>query len=332
MRLKALIALAGVIALALAGCGGDDDDSGGGEASADSGETGGTIGISYPTVEGPWFTAALYGMTDEAESHDYDTVILSAGGYENVDTQVSQMANLVQQDVSAILMAAADPAALAPEIQSAMDAGIPVIAAGEENEGVVSSVTSSHCLLGQEMAEGAREALPEGGNLAALKGPAGAFWTEERWSCFAEELDGSGIEVVAEQSSEPSVTEGLRIAEDMIQRFDDLDLFYGVDDTVGVGAAQAIEQGPGCDEVDVVTSILGPEAQRMIEAGCIDYLVAQQVVEIGRESVRTAISAVEGEDVEPLVEIPNVIVTPENVDEIDIEPIRQPEGWRPDVS
>lgn len=317
--------------LLIAGCGGDSDSEGDANGSAD-GESKGVIGISYPTVEGPWFTAALYGMTDEAEKNGYETVISSAGGYENVDTQVSQMANLVQREVSAILTAVADPDALAPEIQAAIDAGIPVIAAGEVNEGATGSVTSSHCTLGTEMADGAKELLPEGGTLAALKGPAGAFWTEERWDCFEKGLEGSGIEVVADQSSEPSVSEGLRIGEDFLQRFQDLDLMYGVDDTVGVGAAQAIQQGPGCDSVGVVTSILGTEAQRLLEEGCIDYLVAQQVVKIGRDSVSAAIAAIEGEEIEKLTEIPNISITPETIGDVDVSTIRQPDGWKPDVN
>ena len=323
-----MVLLAALLA-ALAGCGGDSEADGGAAAGSD---TKGVIGVSYPTVEGPWFTAVLYGMTDEAEKQGYDLVISNAGGYQNVDTQVGHMADLVQRRVDAILTAVADPVALAAPIQEARDADIPVIAAGEKGENVVSSVSSSHCTLGEEMAEGAKTLLPDGGKLAALTGPAGAFWTVERWDCFKKALGGSGIEIVAEQASEPSVSEGLRLAEDLLKRHPDLDLFYGVDDTVGVGAAQAIKQGPGCDGVGVVTAILGTDAEQLLQEGCIDYLVAQQTVTIGRESVATAVKAVEGGSVSADVEVPNVVVTPDNVDSIDKTTIRQPDGWRPDVS
>lgn len=334
--MKRNIVMLGVLAALLAACGGGESEEAAPPAetaeAGQAGETKGVIGVSYPTVEGPWFTAVLYGMTEEANAQGYDLVITSAGGYQNIDTQVSQMADLVQRDVDGILTAVADPEALAPQIQAARDAGIPVVAAGEEGENVVSSVSASHCTLGQEMAEGTKELLPDGGKLAALTGPAGAFWTVSRWDCFTEALQGSGIEVVAQQWSEPSVSEGLRLAEDILQRHPDLDLFYGVDDTVGVGAAQAVKQGPGCEEVQVVTAILGEDAEQLLQEGCIDYLVAQQTVTIGRDSVATVAKAIEGAQVPENVDVPNVIVTPENVDSIDKSGIRQPAGWSPQVS
>ena len=329
------ILLLAILAVLAAGCGGNDeeavDDVTQPAATSEEGATKGVIGVSYPTVEGPWFTAVLYGMSEEAAERGYELVIVNAGGYENVDTQVSQMADLVQREVDGILTAVADPEALAPQIQAASDAGIPVVAAGEEGQNVVASVSASHCTLGEEMAEGVKELLPDGGKIAALTGPAGAFWTVSRWDCFQAALEGANIEVVDQQWSEPSVDEGLRLAEDILQRNPDLDLFYGVDDTVGVGAAQAVKQGPGCDSVQIVTAILGPTAEELLREGCIDYLVAQQTVNIGRDSVATLVEAIEGGSVEENVEVPNVVVTPDTIESLDKAGIQPPEGWRPDV-
>lgn len=300
-------------------------------SSTTAGESKGTIGVSFPTVEGPFFTAALYGITEEAAALGYDVTIVSAGGYGNVDTQVGQVDDLIQQGVSGILLGAADPDALAPSIDAAVAADIPVVAAGEVLDGAVSSVSASHCALGTQMAEGVAELLPDGGTLAALKGPAGAFWAEGRWECFVDDLP-TNVEIIAEQSSEPSSAEGLKLAEDILQANPNVDIFYGVDDTVGVGAAQAIQQGPGCENVSVVTAILGTQAEELLIEGCIDYLVAQQVVEIGRLSVQAVVEAIEGGTPEVLVEVDNVIVTVETLPTVDIAKLRQPEGWKPKVS
>lgn len=291
----------------------------------------GVIGVSYPTVEGPWFTAVLNGMTQEAKRRGYDLVILSAGGYQNVDTQVNQMADLIQQRVSGILTAVADPNALAPQIAAARAAGIPVVAAGEQGKNVVSSVSASHCKLGGQMAAGVKKLLPNGGKIGALTGPAGAFWTVARWQCFKQALKGTNVQIVAQQWSEPSVSEGLRLAEDMLQRNRDIKLIYGVDDTVGVGAARAIQQGPGCKKVAVVTAILGTDAEKLLRAGCVDWLVAQQTVKIGIDSVATLVKAIQGKRVPKNVEVANVIVTPNNVGTINLRTIRQPKDWKPKI-
>src|SRR5690349_13352962 len=68
------------------------------------------IGVSMPNVKGPWFTPVLYGISDEARKRGYDVVIQDAGGYANVDKQVSQFSNFAVQKVRAILVDPANPA------------------------------------------------------------------------------------------------------------------------------------------------------------------------------------------------------------------------------
>src|SRR6476661_6367656 len=61
----------------------------------------GTIGVSMPNIKGPWFTPVLFGISDEAKKLGYDVNIQDAGGYANVDKQVTQLSNLIVQKVKA---------------------------------------------------------------------------------------------------------------------------------------------------------------------------------------------------------------------------------------
>ena len=88
------------------------------------------IGVSMPNIKGPWFTPVLYGISDEAKKLGYQVTILDAGGYANVDKQVSQFSNLVVQKVSAILMDPANPASFNGVVREAKSEKIPVIGAG----------------------------------------------------------------------------------------------------------------------------------------------------------------------------------------------------------
>ena len=67
------------------------------------------IGVTMPNIKGPWFTPVLFGITDEAKKLDYEVIIQDAGGYGNVDKQVSQLSNLLVQKVKAILLDPANP-------------------------------------------------------------------------------------------------------------------------------------------------------------------------------------------------------------------------------
>lgn len=286
------------------------------------------IGISLPTVQGPFFTAEIYGFLEEAKARGYEAVILDAGGYGRPDQQVSDMQNLLAQQVKAILIDPADDTSFVGVLAEAKEAGVPVIAAGAPLTGAGGSVSASHCDLGKAMAEGAKQLLPQGGTLAALTGPAGGFWATERWRCFKEALAGGNIEIVAEQASEPDAAVGLSIATDLLQRFPEVSMLYGADDTVGVGAARAVQAENACGKIKVLTAVLGETTEELMRAGCVDYVVAQQVVAIGRGAIAMADELVKGQTPATKdVVVPAIAVTPANIDSIDLTTVRQPKGW-----
>jgi len=304
-----------------------------GSGASTAGEKG-TLGVSMPTIQGPWYTALLYGVTDEATKLGYDTVILDAGGYAHADKQVTHVANLTVQKVKAILMDPANPASFDGVVGQAQAAGIPVIGTGSpivaSDVAADAAASSSHCNIGKELAVGARILLPNGGTIAALAGPPGAFWSGDRWRCFKEAVAGSNIKIVAEQNSEQEIAGALNLANDFLQRYPDIDLLYGADDTYGVGAARAVQGAGKCGKVKVLFAVLGPAAEELMRAGCVDYVVAQQTVLIGRIAVRLADQLASGKTLDKkLIEVDLIPVTIDNVDAIDKTKMQQPAGWKP---
>jgi ABC-type sugar transport system substrate-binding protein len=329
-RLKSIAGIAAIVAIAATtgACGGSESSSGGGGGGG-SGDEGGVIGISLPTVEGPFFTALLYGMNSEAKKLGYEVKTMDAGGYDQVENQVTQMENLMSQQVDAIFVDPADPVALGGSIKQAASQDIPVISTTPQasTPGAAASVTVDHCKIGKMMGEGAKTLLPDGGTLGVLAGPAGADWTVTRLKCFKQELQGSGIEIKAEKTSNPDTAEGLKIATDFLQRYPNLDLLYGADDTVGVGAAKAVQAAHRCGKTKIVTAVLGEQTEQLLRQGCIGSVVALRSVQLGRLSVDTAVKLIKGEPVEQKnIDVPVVQVTPDNVDDVGIDTIRPPKG------
>jgi ABC-type sugar transport system substrate-binding protein len=259
----------------------------------------GTIGAAMPNTKGEWYTPELYGITDEARKLGYDVVIQDAGGYANVDKQVTQVSNLIAQRVKALLLDAADPAAFNGVVRQAKQAKIPVVAAGSPTVATDippdAGATSSHCAIGHELASGAKKLLPNGGTIAILAGPPGAFWATDRLRCFKDDVAGSNIKIVAEQTSEQDVAVALSLTSDFLQRFPAVNLIYGADDTYGVGIARAVQVARKCGQVKVLFSVLGAAAEEMMRAGCVDYVVAQQPALMGRMEVRLADQLIKGQ-------------------------------------
>lgn len=295
----------------------------------------GTIGASMPNTKGEWYTPELYGITDEAKKLGYDVIIQDAGGYAHVDKQVTQVSNLIVQQVKAIILDSSDPAGFNGVVRQAKQAKIPIIAAGNPN--VASDIppdagaTSSHCTIGHELAAGTKKLLPNGGTIAVLAGPPGAFWATERLRCFKQDIAKmTNIKIVAEQTSEQDVAVALSLASDFLQRFPNVDILYGADDTYGVGIARAVKAVGKCGKVKVLFSVLGSAAEEMMRAGCVDYVVAQQPALMGRIEVRLADQLIRGQKPKnPTVEVPLIIVTRDNLDKIDRSGMRAPKGWTP---
>jgi ABC-type sugar transport system substrate-binding protein len=292
------------------------------------------IGVSMPNIKGPWFTPVLYGISDEAKKLGYDVVIQDAGGYGNVDKQVSQFQNLVVQKVAAILMDPANPASFNGAVKQAKAAKIPVIGAGSpivaSDVEADAAASSSHCNVGHELAKGAKTLLPNGGTIAVLAGPAGAFWASDRLRCFKEDIAGTNLKIVAEQTSEQDSAVALSLANDFLQRFPKVDVLYGADDTDGSVPSRAAQGAQKCGKVKVMFAVLGEAAEEMMRAGCADYVVAQQPVVIGRSAVRMMDALVKGKPLEKRKdEVALIPVTMANLNSLDKSGMQAPKGWTP---
>jgi ABC-type sugar transport system substrate-binding protein len=123
---------------------------------------------------------------------------------------------------------------------------------------------------------------------------------------------------------------GGTLAIDMLQRFPNVDLLYGADDTYGVGAARAAQGAQKCGKAKVLFAVLGETAEEMMRAGCADYVVAQQPVLIGRIGLQMADKLIKGQPLaKKLEEISLIPVTKANLDSINKATMQAPKGWTP---
>ncbi|WP_030599049.1 multiple monosaccharide ABC transporter substrate-binding protein [Streptomyces fulvoviolaceus] len=119
----AAIASAASLALTLTACG--QSSEGGSEEKTESAK-GGTIGIAMPTKSSERWIADGNNVVKNLESKGYKTKLVF--GEDDPENQVSQIENLITQNVKALIVAAIDNKSLNGVLQQAKDAGIPVIA------------------------------------------------------------------------------------------------------------------------------------------------------------------------------------------------------------
>lgn len=261
-----------------------------------------TDDFSQTVVRGAQSMADDLGIELIVQSADFDA-----------QQQLSQIDSLVQQQVDAIFLIAVDADAVSTGVLAANDAGIPVlIVGGPPTRGDVLTVLNAASYEGTyESASLLAAEIGDGGSAGVLGIPLALAVIEDRDRGTREGLTDNGIEVVAEQASF-SQEELVGQAESIIQANPELGGLYATW-SLAINAALAAVEQSGLD-----IKIAGHDAERAgfeaFEAGneALVALTAQQPFLQGEVGITALATAILGGAVAPDLQVPNLLVTPDN--------------------
>lgn len=254
-----------------------------------------TIGLSLSTLNNPFFVTLQEGAQAAADELGYELVTTDA--QDSVSAQISDIEDLVVRGVDVLIVNATDSAAVVPAVRAANDAGIPVIAVDRGVDGgeLAFFIASDNVAGGALAAEYICDRIGGGGAVVELEGIPGTSAARERGQGFNESLSSAcpDAEVVARQTANFNRAEGLSVMENILVAQPEIDAVFAHNDEMALGALQAIEAS-GRDIV-VVGFDATDDAQAAVEACRLAATVAQQPTELGREAVRAAQRAIEGD-------------------------------------
>jgi ribose transport system substrate-binding protein len=107
--------------------------------------------------------------------------------------------------------------------------------------------------------------------------------------------------------------EGFSIAQDMLQRNPDIDIFYGRADALALGAAQAVKVANVGRKVWVIGFDGDVAGLKAVRDGVLDATMTQVTQKMGRLAVDSAIDLVNGKKVPPEQLQAATLTTKENV-------------------
>jgi TMAO reductase system protein TorT len=292
-----------------------------------------TIGITVPNLASSFWISAVYGMESEAKAANVKIVKLNAGGDANASQQISQVQDLIQRKVDAIVIGATNGDAVKAIVERAVDAGIPVIGISTppNTPKLASVVSADHFDMGRLQAQCLSKALGGKGNVAMMAGPAGQAWSDLRAKGFKETLaaEAPAVKIVAESRLADNRNAALNTAEDWTQRFPDLSGVYSATDDIAAGVVSALKAAGKGTTVRVSASNFSPTAQQMLKDGDLACTSIQQIVLQGRAALRQAVKAVAKEKVEPEVVTPAMLITSDNIASVDLRSVVAPSDYRP---
>ena len=290
------------------------------------------LGALIAQLANPHFIGMAYGIQEEARALGASVILYDAGGYQFLDKQIAQMEDLIANKVDAILLVAVSGPGTVPVVEKAYAAHIPVININvmTDNPHVAIRIRSDDKFLGRREGELMAQALGGRGNVVMLKAAAGASPFELRSAGFKEYIGANtSIKILGEQNSVNTPDQGLKLMEDFMQTFPQIDGVFCAADFLAIGAAQAIRAAGKSGKVKIVTVDLQPDAEKLLREGLITGAIVQTAQIMGRWGVRAAANILAGRQVPPQLHTPIFVVTRANVDQVDFTLERGPVGWKP---
>lgn len=274
--LALLLALTMVIALAACAPKPAEPAAAPAEAAAPAAEPAKTLKVGFSQMENnnPWRIAETNSIKDEAAKRGIELVYTDAQS--QTAKQVSDVEDMIAQKVDYILLAPREFEGLAPALQAAKAAKIPVIlidraAAGTAGEDYVTLIASDFILEGQQAGEWLAKQTNGKANIVELTGTTGSSVARDRSDGFKQAISKyPDMKIIASQTGDFARANGQKVMENIIQaKGKEITAVYAHNDEMAIGAIQALKAAgmtPGKDVI--LISIDGEkDALKAIVAG-----------------------------------------------------------------
>jgi ABC-type sugar transport system substrate-binding protein len=295
-----------------------------------------TIAVMLPNGGDPYFQAKWYGYEMEAKRLKVNLIFYDAGGYANVNKQISQIEDVIQRKVDGIIFTATSSTATIPAIEKAIKAGIHVL-----NDNVIcrtdmikARVMKNDYEIGMLQATGLIELLGGKGKVVMLPGHAGADVAIDRKNGGEDTFKRfKGIQIVDVKWTESSSAPAMKVMEDILQAHPDLNAVHTFAGMVMQGAVQAIKAAgikPG--KIFVGSADMVDYQKRFMEEGWVQVLVPNTPVQMAKDAVRLCLDMIQKKPVPPMTWNRAVLVTPKTLPYYNWGDNAAPEGWKPSMS
>jgi len=215
------------------------------------------IGLVQLGTDNPFWIAQVEGGNEAARRNGFELIVTSGEG--DVTRQVEAFEDLVNQGVDAISVNPLDTNAFGPAMEQAAAAGIPVICLFSPMDGCATTLGIEERANGAMVAQYAVQLLTEKygeprGEIAILLGALGQAINDNRAGGFTDVIaQYPNISVVAAESTGNwEADRATALTENWLTAFPNLDLIYGLSDSLSAPAATVLSRA-GRDDILIVS-------------------------------------------------------------------------------
>jgi TMAO reductase system protein TorT len=291
------------------------------------------IGYATPDLSSSFWVSMTYGVEDEAKRLGVKLVKLNAGGDANVSTQISQIQDLTERKVDAMVVGATNGEAVRAAVEHAIGNGIPVVGLSSlpASKLLASAVGANHYEMGRLQAQCLGDAMGGNGEVGMISQQEGQSWADQRRQGFLDTLKASfpHIRVVAESRNAVTRNDAINLVDNWLQRFPALSGVYNAVDDTAAGALIAVKDAQRHSTVKISASNLSETARQMLKDGDLVCTSAQQIVTQGRDALDQAVAAALHKPTTRDIQTPSIMITAQKLDKVDLSALSAPASYRP---
>jgi ribose transport system substrate-binding protein len=267
------------------------------------------------------------GAVDKGKELGYKIDYQGVARESEIAGQVSLVSNIAASKPAGILLAATDAKALAPPVEQAVADGVPVIMvdSGVESDAPYASITTDNFGGAYEAGKLLAEMIDGKGKVINLGITAGSETGVQRSEGFIKAIEEyPDIELLPVQWTSAEAATAMNITSDLLTSNPDINGIFSAAAPMGVGAAQALKARDLDKKIKLVTFDPSPEVLPLFEEGVIHGIIAQDPYQMGYRGVELLDKVIKGGTIEDKkIQIPVVVITPENYNEPDVQKLLQ---------
>jgi ribose transport system substrate-binding protein len=244
--------------------------------------------------------------------------------------QVQIVETLTNARVDALILTPMDDRALVPPVEEAARAGIPTVIFNSALTGgpQIAFVATNNDRGGEMAGERVGELLGGRGKAILIRVNVGVDGTTRRENGFLRAIRGKfpGIRILSDNQFSGVTTEtAYQTAENLINRFADVDAIFTPNESSTFGCLRALEDHGLAGKIVHVGFDSSKKLVEALAARKIRGLVLQDPFGMGYKSVKIAVAHLRGEPYEKNVDTGVFLATPENMDDPAIKKLLTPD-------
>ena len=260
------------------------------------------VAMVLKTLSGPYWVAMRDGIQQEAKKRNVQVDILAPASEDDLQGQQRLVEDVVNKNYKGVGVAPISPVNLVQAIARANKKGTYVVNIDEKVDvnqlkalggSVVGFASTDNVALGEKAGKYIVSLLGKGPHkVAIIEGKAGNVSGDARRNGVSQAFKAAGVQVVSSQPADWDRAKALDVVTNILQRNPDLNAIYAANDTMALGAVQAVKNAGKLGKVLVVGTDGVPEALDSVKRGELTATVAQNPAAIGAKCLDMLLDAV----------------------------------------